>query len=59
MENLLSTGPHGASEALRAGLVDGLEYRDQVYEQLRKLGHFKTFCTFFTVLCCNEKAGNS
>lgn len=34
--DLLARGPFLASQALEAGLVDGLMYRDEVYEQARK-----------------------
>jgi protease-4 len=37
---LIARGPYLASRALEAGLVDGLMYRDEVYDQLRRdAGH--------------------
>ncbi|MCL2690103.1 MAG: signal peptide peptidase SppA [Chitinispirillia bacterium] len=35
-EELVQTGPYTASQALEAGLVDGLLYRDQVFERMRE-----------------------
>ncbi len=36
LRDLISQGPFIASEALNNGLVDVLEYRDQVYDRMRK-----------------------
>lgn len=35
VQRLIEAGPYTAGEALDLGLVDGLAYRDEVYEQLR------------------------
>lgn len=35
VSNLVSQGPFTADQALAAGLVDGLQYRDQVYDNLK------------------------
>ncbi|MER6002007.1 signal peptide peptidase SppA [Nonomuraea angiospora] len=36
VRELIDRGPFTASEALEAGLVDGLAYRDEVYEQVKQ-----------------------
>lgn len=36
LRNLISQGPFSASEALNNGLIDALEYRDQVYDHMRQ-----------------------
>jgi protease-4 len=47
VRELFSRGPYFGSEALAAGLVDGLRYRDEVYEFLREeLGDGVTYTDF-------------
>ncbi|NLL13763.1 MAG: signal peptide peptidase SppA [Fibrobacter sp.] len=36
LKDLISQGPFSASEALNNGLIDALEYRDQVYDRMRQ-----------------------
>lgn len=44
LKDLISQGPFSASEALNNGLIDVLEYRDQVYDRMRqKIGKKASF----------------
>lgn len=58
METLVAGGPYGASDALRAGLVDGLEYHDQVHERIKKrTGTTRPFITIGRYIAAFKKPG--
>jgi protease-4 len=58
MAGIVATGPYGASEALRIGLVDGLEYKDQVDDLLKKrTGTMISFISFSRYIAAVKKPG--
>ncbi|MFI6597897.1 signal peptide peptidase SppA [Nonomuraea sp. NPDC050536] len=46
VRELIDRGPFIGSEALEAGLVDGLAYRDEVYDEVKKAGGADTHLQF-------------
>ncbi len=59
LERIIAGGPYGAAAALQVRLVDGLAYRDQVYEKVKKrTGTSKSFISFAKYINSLKKTGS-